>query len=89
MLHNSMFVFDFMKNKVNIFFFPLTTGCISFPSGYLGPVFVFCCFLLCVCVVFCVFPPCAFHLALLSDFLSSRLRRVAAAAVVAAATVAV
>lgn len=53
------------------------------------------CFLLffamrvCVCVVFCVFPPCAFHLALLSDFLSSRLRRVAAAAVVAAATVAV
>lgn len=28
---------------------------ISFPSGCLGPVFVFCCFLLCVCVVFCVF----------------------------------
>lgn len=78
MLHNSMFVFDFMKNKVNIYIlvFPLVVWVL----------FLF--FAMCLCCFLC-FSPRAFHLALLSDFLSSRLRRVAAAAVVAAATVAV
>lgn len=82
MLHNSMFVFDFMKNKVNIYIlvFPLVVWVLFWFFVVFCYVFV---------LFFCVFPPCAFHLALLSDFLSSRLRRVATAAVVAAATVAV
>lgn len=61
----------------------------SFSFWLFGSCFCFLLFFaMCLCCFLC-FSPCAFHLALLSDFLSSRLRRVAAAAVVAAATVAV
>lgn len=62
------YLFDLMKKKIHTVWF-FTTGWFSFPSS---------CFFT---AYFPFFPSffCALHLALLSDFLPSRLRRVAAA----------
>lgn len=83
-LYDSIFVFGFMKKKIrNCLLFFFTTDWFSFPSSCLGPsCFRPACF-------FFVFFSCALHLAVLSDFLPSRLRRAAAAVAAAAAAVAV
>lgn len=68
---DSIFVFDFMKKKIHIVWFSLQTDSVFLLVVWAPVVFLF---------FFC-----ALHLALLSDFLPSRLRRVAAAAAAAVA----